>query len=122
MLKKCKWCGKEQEMNGKREFCPGEQCKNAYKYSKRTGKLGKKSLPKEVPSKTKPINTLVGLLTKVTTTMDQCLRIQVDVPVEKVKFDTVQYLNHTIVIGFIEEDGKKAKEQAESGKDEFFDN
>lgn len=40
MLKKCKWCKKEQEMKGKREFCPGEKCKNAWKYANRTGKLG----------------------------------------------------------------------------------
>lgn len=33
MLKKCKWCH--------REFCPGERCKNAWKYAKRTGKLEK---------------------------------------------------------------------------------
>lgn len=41
MIRGCKWCGKEQEMSGKREFCPGEKCKNAWKYAKRTGKLEK---------------------------------------------------------------------------------
>jgi len=41
MIKACKWCGKKQEMSGKREFCPGERCKNAWKYAKRTGRLEK---------------------------------------------------------------------------------
>ena len=41
MLRKCKWCGKEQEMTGKREFCPGDHCKIAWKYAKRTGRTGK---------------------------------------------------------------------------------
>lgn len=28
-------------MTGKRQFCPGDKCKNAWKYAKRTGKLEK---------------------------------------------------------------------------------
>lgn len=51
MIKACKWCGKEQEMRGRREFCPGERCKNAYKYAKRTGKLeGGKRVNISIPS------------------------------------------------------------------------
>lgn len=61
MVKACKWCKKEQEMTGKREFCPGEHCKNAYKYAKRTGKFetgekgkGVNSEPSQPPLIEKP--------------------------------------------------------------------
>ena len=60
MIKACKWCGKEQEMRGKREFCPGDKCKNAYKYAKRTGKLETgKRLNTQAP--TGPIDRPEGL-------------------------------------------------------------
>lgn len=121
MIRKCKWCGKEQEMQGKREFCPGEKCKNAWKYAKRTGKLEKKNISDEIPDENNTVHTLLGQLTKVTTTADQCLRIHVDIPIERVKFDTIQYLNQTLVIGFVD-GGAEEDEQKEqkNGKERFF--
>jgi hypothetical protein len=125
MIKKCKWCGKEQEMRGKREFCQGEKCKNAWKYANRTKKLDKKESVNKNQDKTETNNgqfpTIVGQLTKVTTTQDQCVRITVDIPVESVNVDTIQYLNKNVVIAFIEENGKEEKtNKEENGKDKFF--
>lgn len=113
-------------MTGKREFCPGEKCKNAWKYANRTGKLknkeNQKNIPKGVPNKIGKFPTIVGQLTRVTTTADQCVRIQIDIPVERVDVDTIQYLNRSVVLAFIEENEEKNKEYKpkDSGKERFF--
>jgi len=103
-------------MKAKQLFCPGDKCKNAWKYAKRTNKLDKK----EDAGGIKPVQTLIGQLTKVSTTADQCLRVQIDVPIERVKFDTIQYLNQKVVIGFVDEIGEDEKEP-EQKKDSHFD-
>jgi len=120
MIKSCKWCGKKQEMNGKREFCPGEKCKNAWKYAKRTNKLDKRAISdRDINT----VKTLIGQLIKVATTKDQYLRVQVDIPVERVNFNTFQHLNQKVVIGFVDEinDGKDDKKTDKTGKKRFFD-
>lgn len=120
MIKKCKWCGTEKEMNGKQVFC-GNRCKQAYKYANKTGKLNKRKIDKIKPTISKnKIPNLVGQLTKVTTTMDQCLRIQIDIPVEKVGFDTIQFLNQMVVIGFVQNDEEKEYKPQRHTKERFF--
>lgn len=117
MIKPCKWCGKKQEMNGKREFCPGDKCKNAWKYARRTGKTGKREIDNDNQN---VVKTLIGQLTKVTTTADQCLRVQVDIPFERVTFDTIKYLNQKIVIGFVNDIEETEKKEEHNPKDRFF--
>lgn len=112
-------------MKGKREFCPGDKCKNAWKYANRTGKLDKKENQKKAESKNGTDHgkypTILGQLTKVTTTADQCVRIQVDMPVESVKLNMIEYLNHSVVVAFIEDGNDEKKESAEeNSKDRFF--
>jgi len=106
-------------MTGKRKFCRGEKCKNAWKYAKRTGKLKNKQKQTDKGRIPNTVKTIVGLLTKVSTTADQCLRVQIDIPVDRVKFDTIQYLNQSIVIGFIDDikEDEKEKITKESNKD-----
>jgi hypothetical protein len=109
-------------MRGKREFCPGDKCKNAWKYANRTGKLKKKEIQDDTGENLNTVKTLIGILTKVTTTSDQCLRVQVDIPVERVNFDTIQYLNQKIVLGFVnEEKDKQDKKDTSEEKDSHFD-
>ena len=65
MIKKCKWCGKESVMNGKREYCD-KKCKKNYENAKRRGKLGKRELTNEQSDKI--VNIFIAHLGKVTTT------------------------------------------------------
>lgn len=122
MIKKCKWCGKESQMNGKREYCD-KRCKKNYENAKRRGKLSKKKFIDELTGYElqNVVKILIGQLAKVSTTADQCLRMQVDVPLELVKFDTIQYLNQKIVIGFMDEKKETDKRDNEPGKSKFFD-
>ena len=117
MIRKCKWCGLEREMNGKMEFC-SKKCRNAWGYANSHGKLDKRE-QKDEPQKT--VQTIVGQLTKVSTTADQCVRIQIDIPVERVKFDVIQFLNGRVVVGFIEGNENEKRNSGEKEKDEFLD-
>jgi hypothetical protein len=125
MLKKCKWCGKKQEMRGKREFCPGRKCKNAWVYANRIDKTEKKESvknQKDIPDDTSKFPTVIGQLTKVTTTADQCVRISIDIPVENIEVDVIQFYNQKVVVAFIggnEKEDKKTNTKPEA-KDKFF--
>jgi hypothetical protein len=125
MIKKCKWCKNKVEMRGKKVFC-SEKCKQAYKYAKNTGKIEKKNSVNDskdnIPDDQYKFPNLIGQLTKVTTTVDQCVRITVDIPVENVNFDVIQYFNQNVVIAFIGENEKEGikKETKQEGKDKFF--
>lgn len=120
MIKSCKFCKKEfNAKNPKALYCD-PKCKKSYENSLR----GKKKVANGV--RTQPgdidipdgnaVHTLLGQLTKVTTTADQCLRVHVDIPIERVKFDTIQYLNQTVVIGFV--DGGAGEEEKKDGKED----
>jgi hypothetical protein len=121
MIKKCKWCGKESLMNGKKEYCD-KKCRKKYEVSQRRGKLSKKKFIDGLTGDESQniVETLIGQLAKVTTTADQCLRLTVDVPIEKVNFDTIQYLNQKIVLGFVN-DIKESDKKEEPEKKEVFD-
>jgi len=117
-------------MRGKRVFCPGEKCKNAWKYANRIGKIERQKLNtseniaeqiKNIPDSIGEYPTIVGQLTRVTTTADQCVRIQIDVPLERVKVDTIQYLNRSVVLAFIEDNGKEEKSERSGDKEEEAD-
>jgi hypothetical protein len=124
LIKKCKWCGKKQEMAGKREFCPGRKCKNSWIYANRTGKLKNKKKIKEkknVPSNIRNFPTIVGQLARISSTADKCLRLYIDIPSEIIKLNTAQYLFCNVMVAFIEESEKKEDKKKEtSGKDRFF--
>jgi preprotein translocase subunit YajC len=121
MIRPCKWCKKEQEMEGKKKFCPGRKCKNAWVYANRTGKLKNKKKQIEITKTPDTVKTIVGLLTKVSTTADQCVRIQVDIPVERVTFDTIQHLNQKVVIGFVDETKEDKKDEITKENNKDFD-
>jgi hypothetical protein len=121
MIKKCKWCKKEKEMTGKRMFCDN-RCKTNYMNAQRRGKLQKKEMLSEGIKKEKQntVNTLAGILTKFSSTPDQCLRIQVEIPVERVGFDIIQYLNQKVVIGFIDKIDNETGNQKKDETGRFF--
>ena len=117
MIKKCKWCGKESQMNGKREYCD-KKCKKNYENAKYRGKLIKKEFTDEQTDNENKtvVKTLVGQIINVQTITDQYLRIKIDIPVERVNFDTIQYLNKKIVIGFVDEEKENNKKDKEPEK------
>jgi|ADurb_H2B_02_Slu_FD_contig_31_2125803_length_936_multi_5_in_0_out_0_1 hypothetical protein len=126
MIKSCKFCKKEfNAKNPKTLYC-GPKCKKGYENSLRGKPKGKgvertRDISDMSADEISTVHTLLGQLTKVSTTMDQCVRFQIDVPVERVKFDTIQFLNQTVVVGFVDGDPKERSEQEEkNGKERFF--
>lgn len=64
MIKKCKWCKKEKDMKGKREYC-NAKCKKAYENSKRnapqTKAIGSKLKPSADPiNRPQDLNEIAG--------------------------------------------------------------
>lgn len=111
-------------MKGKREFCPGDKCKNAWKYANRTGKIETKKngteIPQNIPENISTLPMIVGQMVRVTTTADQCVRIQVDIPIERVGFDVIKYLNRRIVVAFINDDEENSKKDTDKSDTERF--
>jgi hypothetical protein len=128
MLKKCKWCKKEQEMKGKQEFCPGRKCKNARIYANKTGKLDNKKkneAEKDIPDDTSKFPTLLGQLVRTSSTADKCLRLSIDIPTERVNLNVTKHLFCGVVVAFIEEnetetEKKDYKKADKDDKDHFF--
>lgn len=119
MIKTCKQChGEYNARNPKSEYC-SKSCKKRWENLQR-GKPNGRDVDESVSGEN-PVHTLLGQVTKISTTADQCLRIQVDVPLERVKFDVLPYVNQTVVVGFVENGVEEDQEQETGNGADIFD-
>lgn len=119
MLRQCRFCNTEFEARGKRLYC-SDKCKKNYENALR----GKPKPPKlnYIPENINDssVHTVLGQLTKVSTTADQCVRFQIDVPLDQVKIDTVQFLHQTVIVGFVPIEQDNGAPEEKTGKERFF--